>query len=218
MATLEERRRRERRRAAQRASLRDASAVTPLPPAEQPQIPGALANDSIAIQAPHKQSTSQQENSPVQKITLGEKLRYRFDNVMARGTGAIIGLLGLVTFIFILVVAAILEIFQIFPLGEGAKQFPFGEAIWQNLLRTLDTGTMGADEGWGYRIASLIITVVGIVVAASLIGIISNAFDSKVEDLRKGGSKVLEKDHTLILGWSAKVFPIVSERSEEHTS
>jgi voltage-gated potassium channel Kch len=147
----------------------------------------------------------------VKKSTFGEKVRYRFDNVMARGTGAIIGLLALVTFIFILVVAAILEIFGIFPQGDTAGQFPFGEALWQNLLRTLDTGTMGPDAGWGYRIASLIITVVGIIIAASLIGIISNAFDSKVEDLRKGGSKVLEKDHTLILGWSAKVFPIVSE-------
>ncbi len=46
---------------------------------------------------------------------------------------------------------------------------------------------------------------------ASLIGIISGAFDSKVEELRKGRSKVLEKDHTLILGWNSKVFPIVSE-------
>ncbi len=205
MATLEERRRRERRRAAKSAALRNATPVVPLPLTEQSQIPGALANDSIAIQAPHQQEKS------MKKSTLGEKLRYRFDNVMARGTGAIIGLLALVTFIFILLVAAVLEIFGIFPKGDHASQFPFGEALWQNLLRTLDTGTMGADEGTGYRIASLIITIVGIVIAASLIGIISNAFDSKVEDLRKGGSKVLEKDHTLILGWSAKVFPIVSE-------
>ena len=39
----------------------------------------------------------------------------------------------------------------------------------------------------------------------------SGAFDSKVEELRKGRSRVLEEDHTLILGWSTKVFPIVKE-------
>jgi voltage-gated potassium channel Kch len=147
----------------------------------------------------------------MKKPTFGQKFRYRFDNVMARGPIAVIGLLGLVTLLFILLVAAILEIFQIVPGGETAKQFPFGEAVWQNLLRTLDTGTMAGDTGPGYRAASLIITIAGIFVAASLIGIISSAFDSKVEQLRKGGSKVLEKEHTLILGWSAKVFPIVSE-------
>jgi voltage-gated potassium channel Kch len=32
-----------------------------------------------------------------------------------------------------------------------------------------------------------------------------------VEELRKGRSRVLENDHTLILGWSSKVFPIVNE-------
>jgi voltage-gated potassium channel Kch len=147
----------------------------------------------------------------VKKITFGDRLRYRFDNVMARGTLAIIGLLGLVTFIFILIIAIIVEIAGIRPEGVTAKNFPFGEALWQNMLRALDSGTFAGDLGWGYRIAALIVTIVGIFVVASLIGIISSAFDSKVEDLRKGGSKVLEKDHTLILGWSAKVFPIVSE-------
>ena len=147
----------------------------------------------------------------MKKPSFGAQIRYRFDNVMARGTVAIIGLLGLVTFIFVLVVAAILEIFTILPAGDKPSQYPFAEAIWQNMLRTLDPGTMGGDEGAGYRAASLIITIVGIFVVASLIGIISSAFDGKVEDLRKGGSRVLEKDHTLILGWSSKVFPIVGE-------
>jgi voltage-gated potassium channel Kch len=204
MASLSERRRRQMRRDAFHAALKDSHAAVPLPPGnEKPSA--APSTDSIAIQAPH------QQESPVKKISFGDRIRYRFDNIMARGTGAIIALLGLVTFIFILLVAVILEVFHIFPQGDKPAQFPFGEALWQNLLRTLDTGTMGSDEGWGYRVASLIITLVGIFIAASLIGIISSAFDSKVEDLRKGGSKVLEKDHTLILGWSAKVFPIVSE-------
>src|SRR5690606_15072789 len=33
----------------------------------------------------------------------------------------------------------------------------------------------------------------------------------KVEQLRKGRSTVLEKEHTLILGWSSKVFPVIAE-------
>src|SRR5690606_297417 len=57
----------------------------------------------------------------------------------------------------------------------------------------------------------LIVTIGGLIIVASLIGIVSGAFDSKVEELRKGRSRVLEHDHTLILGWSTKVFPIVRE-------
>jgi len=51
------------------------------------------------------------------------------------------------------------------------------------------------------------------VIVASLISIISGAFDSKVEELRKGRSRVLETDHTLVLGWSRKVFSLVNELS-----
>jgi ion channel POLLUX/CASTOR len=199
-----ERLRRLQRRAAIHAALANPDAIAHLPP-NAADVHGTPSTTDVAIQAPH------QQEKRVKKATLGDQVRYRFDNVMARGTGAIIALLGLVTFVFILVVAVILEVFHIFPKGDSGKQFPFGEALWQNLLRTLDTGTMGSDLGWGYRVASLIITLVGIFIAASLIGIISSAFDSKVEELRKGGSKVLEQDHTLILGWSPKVFPIVSE-------
>ena len=78
-------------------------------------------------------------------------------------------------------------------------------------MRTLDPGTMGGDEGWMFRILMLIITIGGLIIVASLIGIISGAFDSKVEELRKGRSRVLENDHTVILGWSSKVFPIINE-------
>ncbi len=78
-------------------------------------------------------------------------------------------------------------------------------------MRTLDPGTMGGDSGWPFRILMLIVTIGGLIIVASLIGIVSGAFDSKVEELRKGRSRVLEQDHTLILGWSTKVFPIVRE-------
>jgi voltage-gated potassium channel Kch len=138
-----------------------------------------------------------------------ERFRYWFDSVMARGTGAVVGLLGVVVVIFILIIAVIIEIFGIEPKTER----PFGEALWQNLLRALDSGTFAGDTGWPFRVAMLIVTVFGIFVVASLIGIISAGFDSQVENLRKGRSRVLETDHTLILGWSSKVFPIISEIS-----
>jgi voltage-gated potassium channel Kch len=209
MASVSERLRRQRRRTAIHAALADPNAVVHLPPPKDEKT-GTPSTDSIAIQVPLRKPEPSQENA-VQKSTFGEKFRYRFDNVMARGPLAIIGLLGLVTFIFILIVAVIIEIFGIRPAGESAKNFPFGEALWQNMLRALDSGTFAGDVGWPYRVAALLVTLVGIFVVASLIGIISSAFDSKVEDLRKGGSKVLEWDHTLILGWSPKVFPIVNE-------
>ncbi|HPG76086.1 MAG TPA: hypothetical protein PLU61_07870 [Rhodoglobus sp.] len=143
------------------------------------------------------------------KPTFSERFRYWFDNWMSRGTLALMALLGIATVVLVLVVGVIVAIFRQTPDDDPERSF--GDILWGNLMRTLDPGTMGGDSGWGFRIFMLIITIGGLIIVASLIGIISGAFDSKVEELRKGRSKVLEKDHTLILGWNSKVFPIVTE-------
>jgi len=146
------------------------------------------------------------------KPGIGARLRYWFDNVMSKGLVALTGLLALVTLIFILIFAAIVVVFHIYPEPDGvADPLDFGEALWANLMRAMDAGAVGGDQGWGYRFAMLIVTIGGLLIVASLIGIVSGAFNTKVEELRKGRSKVIEKDHTLVLGWSTKVFPIVSE-------
>lgn len=148
------------------------------------------------------------------KPSAGERLRYWFDNWMARGPIALMALLGLATVVFVAVLGTIAWI-VLTLIGDGGnlgdeRESPL-DLIWRSLMRTLDPGTMGGDTGWPFRIMMLIVTIGGLVIVASLIGIVSGAFDSKVEELRKGRSRVLEQDHTLILGWSSKVFPIVRE-------
>ena len=141
-----------------------------------------------------------------------ERFRYWFDNIMARGAVALMALLGLASLIFIAIVALAVVLLGLFPpLEKGSPAPDFLEVLWGNLMRTLDSGTMGGDLGSGFRAAMLVVTIGGVIMVASLIGIISSAFDAKVDELRKGRSRVLESDHTLILGWSSKVFPIVSE-------
>jgi len=142
------------------------------------------------------------------KPGVGDRLKYGFDKWMSKGLGALIGLLGIITLIFISVISLVVVIFGLFP-TDGALSFP--EAFWATMLRTLDPGTMGGDTGPGYRIAMLVVTLTGLVLVAGLIGIVSNAFDEKVEQLRKGRSSVIEKDHTLILGWNRKIHQVVSE-------
>ena len=139
------------------------------------------------------------------KPTAMQRFRYWFDNVMAKGIGAVVVLLALLTLLLVIVIGVFVLVFGVRSPGE------FLEVLWGNLMRTLDPGTMGGDEGWGFRIFMLLVTLGGLFIVASLIGVIANAFDQKIDELRKGKSKVIERDHTLILGWSPKVFQIVSE-------
>jgi len=150
----------------------------------------------------------------VTKPSAGERWRYWFDTWMSKGTVALMALLGVATVVFVVVLSA-LTVFVLWLLPDGINNIDEDDTVWDifwgSLMRTLDPGTMGGDEGWLFRLLMLIVTIGGLVIVASLIGIVSGAFDSKVEELRKGRSRVLEEDHTLILGWSTKVFPIVRE-------
>ena len=57
----------------------------------------------------------------------------------------------------------------------------------------------------------LVLTLAGLFIVSALIGVIAAGIDTKLAELRRGRSLVLEKDHTVILGWSDSVFTIVRE-------
>lgn len=141
--------------------------------------------------------------------SLGEKLRYEFDKSMAAGPIALIGWLALLSLVIIAFIGGVVAILRIGP--AGGQPLDFLEAFWASLMRTLDSGTMGGDEGWSFRIPMLLVTLAGIFVVSALIGVISSGLDSKLDELRKGRSRVLESDHTIILNWSPSIFDIISE-------
>lgn len=143
------------------------------------------------------------------KPTFKQRFGYWFDNMMARGTPAMIILLTVASFILILVAGLALVLFGIRP--AGGDEMGLGEAIWASLMRTLDPGTMGGDLGTGFRGVMLAVTIGGIFIVSALIGVLNSGLETQLERLRKGRSRVLENGHTLILGWSPQIFTIISE-------
>lgn len=144
-----------------------------------------------------------------ENVRWGEKLRYEFDKTMAAGPIALIGWLGVVSLVIILVAGAILALSGIAP--EGVGPLGFVEAVWESLMRTMDAGTLGGDVGWGFRILMLFVTFAGIFVFSALIGVLSSGIEAKLDVLRKGRSRILEKNHTIILNWSPSIFDVISE-------
>jgi voltage-gated potassium channel Kch len=119
----------------------------------------------------------------------------------------------------IIVVASIfLWIFQLKGVNGGEPiDNPF-DAFWQAMLRVVDSGTFAADATWPTRLVGLFITVCGIFLAGSLIGLIASAVDLQIEQLRKGRSTVLETGHTLVLGWSPRLPVVLSELVEANAN
>ncbi len=141
--------------------------------------------------------------------TVGQKVRYRFDTTISRGTLPVIGYLALLTFALVFIAALVLAVTRTAINGE--RHPGIGEAFWQSLLRILDPGTFSGDNGWFLRIVMLVVTLIGISIAAVLIGLIASGIEQRIDQLRRGRSTVVESGHTLILGWSPRIFTIVSE-------
>jgi K+/H+ antiporter YhaU regulatory subunit KhtT len=63
----------------------------------------------------------------------------------------------------------------------------------------------------GVRLVAFSATIGGMCVFALMIGIISDTIGEKVDELKKGKSRVIEKGHTLLLGWTDMSLPIIQE-------
>lgn len=144
-------------------------------------------------------------------VTFKEKFQYYFENTIAQGPKGVIKWLAIISLISVAILGLVILIFGITSSPEGGEPLGFFEGAWQSLMATLDSGTMGGDEGWSFRSVRFIATLIGIFLISILIGTISSGIDEKIESLKRGRSKVLETNHTLILGWSEKIFSIISE-------
>ena len=114
----------------------------------------------------------------------------------------------------IVVVAAVVGRFLLGATASGG----FFENVWDSLLKVFDSGAFQSETAWPSRLVWFIVTLLGILIGGSLIGLIAAAIDRRVDDLRKGRSPVLETGHTLILGWSARLPVIVKELSVANES
>lgn len=138
-----------------------------------------------------------------------DRFKYAFDTMMSRGPAGLIIWLGVLSAILILVFSLIIMVTGTAPENEG-----FSTLLWMSLMRTMDPGTIGGDQGGsGFLMSMLLVTFSGIFIFSALIGILTTGLDAKLDSLRKGRSRVVETGHTVILGWSEQVFTIASELS-----
>ena len=61
------------------------------------------------------------------------------------------------------------------------------------------------------KIVGLFVALGGMMVTALLIEIVGDLVENKMDELRQGKSNVFETNHTVILGWSDKLVPLIRE-------
>ncbi|MDR1790531.1 MAG: hypothetical protein LBR20_02545 [Propionibacteriaceae bacterium] len=140
----------------------------------------------------------------MRKVTFRDRVRYWFDNVMAKGTISLVTLLFLFTAVVVVLAGLLALLF-----APGASLL---ELLWVSFNRTLDPGTLSGDTGsFGYILLLTLVTLTGVLVTSVLIGIINTGLSDRLDALRKGRSLVLEEDHVVVLGFNEAAFTILSE-------
>jgi ion channel POLLUX/CASTOR len=136
-------------------------------------------------------------------IYLKKKFLYSIDNSIARGTSSII--LWLIIFLSLIVMTMVLVVW----LSGVSPDQTFLGLTWSFFNAALDSTP--ADHHLIYNISTFILFLTSLLVSGALIGALTNGLSDKLALLRDGHSNILESGHTVILGWSPHIYPMISE-------
>ena len=139
------------------------------------------------------------------RSSFGERIHYFFDNTLSKGPMGLLIWLG----IFVSLIIILVSIF-VWTTGISSKDSLI-EQMFLFMIGSLGAADADTDGSWMFRLASLIIIFSGIFVMSTLIGILTTAIDSKLDQLRKGRSRVIESGHTVILGSSDEILVLIKE-------
>jgi voltage-gated potassium channel Kch len=144
----------------------------------------------------------------VNKVGFFKRIRYNFDNSLSK-PGAFVGYVFVAIIILAFMMTAVQgAIATVVALNEPLDPATYFFKFWESFTKILGIGSTAA---WGTQIINTFYWAIGIAISGAVIGFISAQIIRAVAKLQEGKSAVIESGHTLILGWSNRVFPILSE-------
>ncbi len=146
------------------------------------------------------------------------RMRYAIDNFMSKGSSSIflallsLFLLGFIIMVFVRIVAN-----AIIP-DETLSSW--AEIPWRVYVAVLEgsAAETDGDSNWVAKITSIAGVLVGLILFSSMVAFITSVFEAKLDELKRGRSVVLEKDHTLILGFGDRILEVIRELIEANES
>ena len=148
------------------------------------------------------------------KVSLGKRIRYAVDNSFGKS-----GVFALYMLIAIAVISSLIVLIKYtlflvpFLLPEGTAALPpmTFETFWGSFASVL--GKAG-EPSWAERIVGILYWLLGVASGGTVTGFIVGMITSALTEIKKGRSPIIAHNHTLILGWSNRIFPILKELEE----
>jgi len=138
------------------------------------------------------------------KIPFGKKIKYMLDEFVSRGFLAHVALLAGTAL-------ALTLLFGVVAVWLGKPNYT--EGYWTSLMHMIDQGTITGDEvgSDNYFVFMLIVTFIGMAFTSTIIAIVNNAIQDKLNELKKGHSGVIEQGHLVVLGFDENTYTICRE-------
>ena len=148
------------------------------------------------------------------KVTLGQRIRYAIDNSFGKS-----GVFALYMLIAIAIASSLIVIIKyglyalpfLLPEGTAPLTAPTFETFWASFTSVLGKGGEGT---WADRIVGVLYWFIAIISGGTVTGFIVGLINALLAEIKKGRSPIIARDHTLILGWSNRVYPILKEIQE----
>ena len=143
------------------------------------------------------------------KPTLWAKFRYSFDNSIAK-SGMFVTWMLIFMVIFSILLVLIKSVLYVTPFitNPGTPVTFNFETFWGSFATLFGKG---GEPTWAERIMGFLTWMCTIALTGSVTGFIVGAITRTFDRLRKGKSAIIDNGHTLILGWSNRIYPILKE-------
>jgi len=146
------------------------------------------------------------------------RIRYRIDNFMSKGSSSIF-LALLVLFLFGFLVMVFFRVIANYLVPDETLS-GWMEIPWRVYVAVMEgsAAETDGDSNWAAKMTSIIGVMIGLILFSSMVAFITSVFEAKLAELQRGRSIVLEKDHTLILGFGDRIIEIIRELIEANES
>ena len=137
---------------------------------------------------------------------LHKYIKYRIDRVFNKGLLYQLMILVIIIVLILLIISLFMKI---------VFNYPISEAFWDSLMQFIDTGNISAaeaDRGFnGIVITFLAVTFFGVCGWGLLIAMINNSLQERIRNLSNGNAFIMERNHSIILGYGEEVLTIINE-------
>ena len=139
-------------------------------------------------------------------------IKYSFNKAFEKNLLNLIIFFIVLSFIGVFVISTVIFILQ--KIGLLSENNFFTETLWQGFklffvteaFFSLDNKNTFLDYFFKFNI-----TIFGILIFSSIIGIITNSISTRIQELRTGKTKIEEEDHIVFFNFSRRLIPLLSE-------